>query len=171
MSIKVTRKDQNEAKSVDETGTRYEKRRRYWNYALELIKSAHGPEGSFQNVNTSKEYWVNGAMGISGFYISCCAKMKTASVELVLGKADRESNKSAFDYLIARKEDLESALGAPVSWWRYEEGKASYVVRHMNGVGINDESSWMQMAKFHAEWSKKFYDVFVPLLQQWNSTR
>ena len=23
------------------------------------------------------------------------------------------------------------------------------------------------MAKFHAEWSKKFYDVFVPLLKEW----
>ncbi len=24
------------------------------------------------------------------------------------------------------------------------------------------------MTKFHAEWSKKFFDVFAPPLQQWN---
>ena len=39
------------------------------------------------------------------------------------------------------------------------------------GIGISDETNWTQMAKFHAEWSKKFYDVFVPLLQQWNAMR
>ena len=38
-------------------------------------------------------------------------------------------------------------------------------------IRIKDETSWTQMAKFHAEWSKKFYDVFVPLLHQWNEPR
>ncbi len=163
-------KDQDEDKKDEEAGTRYELRRKYWAIALEFIKSAHGNNGAFKNVNTSKEYWINGAMGISGFYISCNAKMKSASVDLTLGKSDRESNKSAFDYLYACKEEIEENLGVKVDWWRYE-GKSSYVSYHIDGVGINDETSWTQMAKFHAEWSKKFYDVFVPLLKQWDGTK
>ena len=47
----------------------------------------------------------------------------------------------------------------------------SYVDYNVEGIGVDDETSWTQMAKFHAEWSKKFYDVFVPLLQQWNELR
>lgn len=163
-------KDQNEEHKDDETGTRFELRRRYWTIALEYIKSAHGSEGSFRNVHPGKDYWLNGSFGISGFYISCCAKMKGADVDLVLGKSDRDTNKSAFDFLYSRKEEIEQALGAQINWWRFE-GKASYVNCHLDGVGINDESSWIQMAKFHAEWSKKFYDVFVPLLRQWNAQR
>ena len=62
-------------------------------------------------------------------------------------------------------------LGVALNWWRYDEGKSSYVDYTISGVGINDESSWTQMAKFHAEWSKKFYDVFVPLLRQWDAKR
>lgn len=163
-------KDQNRDQEAEEAGTRYEIRRRYWAFALEQIKSAHGPERSFQNVTKSKQYWISGAIGISGFSISCEAKMNRAAVELVLGKSDRDVNKSAYDYLFARKDEIEAALGIPLNWWRFE-GKSSYVDYNIEGVGISDETSWTQMAKFHAEWSKKFYDVFVPLLQQWNAMR
>ncbi len=163
-------KDQNKDQDEEEAGTRYEIRRRYWAYALEFIKAAHGPEGSFRNVTTSKQYWISGAIGISAFSIICEAKMNKAAIELVLGKSNRDLNKSAFDYLYARKEEIESQMGIPLNWWRFE-GKSSYVDYNIDGIGINDETSWTKMAKFHAEWSKKFYDVLVPLLQQWNETR
>ena len=163
-------KDQNKDLDAEEAGTRFEIRRRYWAYALEYIKRAHGPEGSFRNVTTSKQYWINGGIGISGFSISCEAKMNKAAVELVLGKSNRDLNKSAYDYLYSRKEEIESKLGIPLNWWRFE-GKSSYVDYNIEGIGINDEANWTKMAKFHAEWSKKFYDVFVPLLQQWNNVR
>lgn len=163
-------KDQNRDHEAEEAGTRYEIRRRYWAFALEQIKSAHGSERPFQNVTTSKQYWISGAIGISGFSITCEAKMNKAAVELVLGKSNRDVNKSAYDYLFTRKDEIEAALGIPLNWWRFE-GKSSYVDYNIEGVGISDETSWTQMAKFHAEWSKKFYDVFVPLLQQWNAMR
>lgn len=163
-------KDQNAEQKADESGTRYELRRKYWAFALEYIKSAHGSEGTFKNVTTSKQYWISGSIGISGFSIACEAKMTKSSVELVLSKSSRDLNKSAFDYLFARKDEIESKLGISLNWWRFE-GKASYLDYTMEGIGINDESNWTRMAKFHAEWSKKFYDVLVPLLQQWNATR
>lgn len=164
-------KDQSENSLIDETGTRYEQRRRYWAYALDFIKDTHRDEGTFQNVTTSKQYWLTGAIGISGFSVVCEAKMNTAAVNLTLAKSNREINKSAYDYLYSYKEEIESRLQTKLNWWRYDQGKASYVDYHIDGVGMNDETSWTQMAKFHAEWSKKFYDVFVPLLQQWNSAR
>jgi hypothetical protein len=94
--------------------------------------------------------------------------MNGASVDMVMEKADRELNKNAFDYLYAHKDEVEEKLGASVNWWRFEEGKASYVSYSISDVGTRDESSWTQMAKFHAEWSKKMYDALVPLLEQWN---
>ena len=163
-------KDQNRDQDKEEAGTRYEIRRRYWALALEHIKAAHGTEGSFKNVTTSKQYWISGAIGISGFNITCEAKMNKAAVELVLAKSNRDVNKAAYDYLFERKDVIEAELGIPLNWWRFE-GKASYVDYNVEGIGINDETSWTQMAKFHVEWSKKFYDVFVPLLQQWNELR
>ena len=163
-------KDQNEDKKEEEAGTRFEKFRRYWAFALEYIKATNEITGAFKNVNTSKWNYLNGAMGIRGFYITCEAKVKSASVEVYLANSDRDTNKSAFDFLFARKDEIEKKLGVPVDWWRFE-GKASYVNYSIFTVGINDETSWTQMAKFHAEWSKKFYDVFVPLLKQWDAEK
>ena len=162
-------KDQNTDQKADEAGTLKETRRKYWAYALEYIKSAHGSEGAFKNVNPTKGYWISGWFGISGFSIGCYAKQNSVSVELDLAKSDRDKNKSAYDYLFARKAEIEKALGVQLDWWRFE-GKASYVHYKLD-LGLSDEANWTQMAKFHAEWSKKFYDVFVPYLQQWNAMR
>ena len=161
-------KDPAEDKTAGEEGTRFELRRRYWALALEHIKAAHGENGPFKNVNPTKSCYLNGWFGISGFSICCEAKMDLVAIEIVLGKSSRDINKSAYDYLFARKDEIEAALGIPLNWWRFE-GKSSYVDYHIDGIGIKDESNWLQMAKFHAEWSKKFYDVFVPLLKEWQA--
>ena len=47
-------RDENEDEE-DEVGSRYELRRKYWTFALEYIKEAHGDKGSFCNVNPSRE--------------------------------------------------------------------------------------------------------------------
>ena len=162
-------RDQTQEKDQDDPGSRYQLRRRYWAYALDYIKPAHGENGAFKNVKTSKQYWISGWFGISGFSVGCYAKMDAVSVELDLAKSDRDVNKAAYDYLFARKDEIEKAIGVPLDWWRFE-GKASYVHYGIN-LGIKDETNWTQAAKFHAEWSKKFCDVFVPLLQEWNAMR
>ncbi len=161
-------KDQNEDKAEEEAGTRYELRRRYWTFALNYIHEAHGDDGSFHNVNPSKENWISGFFGIGGFQISCVANYDQARVDLSLSKSDKASNKSAYDYLLARKEEIESKLGSQVEWLRSEETKGSYIVVRLKDVSIQNETDWIQMAKFHAEWSRKFFDVMVPYLVDWS---
>ena len=144
-------------------------RRRFWAYALPIIKDAHGPERAFRNVKTSKEYWLSSGIGINGFYLTCEAKADNAGVCLSLTNSDQEKNKSAFDYLFAQKTEIEEQLGVELKWWRLDNKKASYISFYGDGMSINDETTWAQMAEFHAEWSKKFYDVLVPYLRQWKS--
>lgn len=159
-------KNQNEKKDDEQIGALAAQRRRYWELALPQIKEAHEQDGSFKNVNPRTNYWINGWFGIGGFSLSCCARLNQVSAGIDLAKGDRDKNKAAFDYLYARKDEIEKAMGAPLNWWRFE-GKASYVSYYL-AMGIEDESNWPKLAKFHAEWSKKFYDVFVPLLREWD---
>jgi len=162
-------KDANESIAEDEAGTRYELRRRYWAFALDYIQAAHGTSGSFCNVHPSKMNWISGFFGIGGFSIVCVANYDEARVELTLAKSDAARNKSAYDFLWAHKAEIETQMDIPLSWQRMDDKKSSYVVCRLSDVNISNETDWIQMAKFHAEWSKKFYDVFVPLLQQWNA--
>lgn len=156
-------RDDNES-AEEEAGTRYELRRKYWAYALEIIKETHGEGGPFANVNPSKDNWISGFIGINGFKISCIANFDFARVDLYLGKVKKEENKKAFDMLMTHKDYIEKALGVSLVWSRGDDIKISKISYQLNGVSIKNETDWLQMARFHAEWSKKFYDVIVPYL-------
>ena len=160
-----------ESAQDDTESTRYDSRIKFWTLALAAIKEANADSGIFRNVNPTKGFWVSGSFGMSGFSIMCEAHMKKAGVNLCLGHADSARNKSAFDYLLAQKESVEQKLGYSLLWYRLDEKKASYVTIHLGGVSITDESDWPHIAQFLAAWSKRFYDVFVPLLRDWNQSR
>ncbi|MGN0706510.1 MAG: DUF4268 domain-containing protein [Faecalibacterium sp.] len=162
-------KDMNDDGTAQEAGTRYERYRRYWAFALPYIRQAYDDgtgRGCFSGCTTSKGNWLNGSFGIGGFGLACIANHNKARVDLTLAHSKKERNKEAFDYLYGHKEEIEAALGTQLSWQRSENTKGSYIVIHLEGVSIDNEADWTQMAKFHAEWSKKFYDVFVPYLKQ-----
>ena len=96
----------------------------------------------------------------------CVANYNKARVDLTLAHSNKERNKEAFDYLYSHKSEIEAVLGTQISWQRSDDTKGSYIVIRLENVSIENEDDWTQMAKFHAEWSKKFYDVFVPYLKQ-----
>ena len=121
--------------------------------------------GSFSNVNPSKNNWISGFFGIGGFKINCVANFDFAMVELYLGKVNKEENKKAFDMLIRYKDDIEKSLGVSLVWSHDDDKKISKISYKLNNVSIKNETDWLQMAQFHAEWSKKFYDVIVPYLR------
>ena len=156
-------RDDNEL-NTDEPGSRHELRRKYWTYALPIIKEAHGKDGSFVNVSPSKDNWINGFFGVSGFYLCCVANYDAARVEVVFGRADKADNKKAFDDLMVHQSEIESALGAELNWNRGDDIKSSKVYCQLSNVSIENEVDWLQMARFHADWSKKFYDVIVPYI-------
>ena len=158
-------RDENETEEEELEGTRYEIRKRYWNFAIPYIKEAHGEKGSFSNVNTSKENWISGFFGIGGFSIGCVANFDVSRVELTLGRSKKEDNKAAFDKLFSHKDEIEKQLGVNLNWLRSNDTKGSYITYRLENVSITNEADWLLMAKFHAEWSKKFYDVLVPYLK------
>lgn len=151
--------------TADEPGSRHELRRRYWTYALPIIKDALGKDGPFSNVNPSRENWINGFFGVSGFSLCCVANYDSARVEVVFQKGKKSENRQAFDALIVHRDEIESALGIALVWDKgSEERKSSKVYYQLSNVSIESEVDWLQMAKFHADWSKKFYDVIVPYI-------
>lgn len=155
-------KDENE-NTEEEAGTRHEIRRKYWTYALTYIKQAHSENGCFSNVTTSKTNSIGGFFGISGFSLGCVVNQYSVRVELYFNKS-KEENKRVFDELLSHKVEIEMALGVSLNWNRGDDIKSSKIYYSLSNVSIEKEEDWLTMAKFHADWSKKFYDVIVPYL-------
>ena len=148
--------------NADEPGSRFELRMRYWEYALPIIKKTFGKDGPFSNVSPSRDNGINGFFGVSGFSICCVANYHSARVELVFSSSDKDNNKNAFDKLLPDRPVIENALGVSLNWNRADDKKSSKIFIQLPNVSIENEMDWLQMAQFHAEWSKKFYDVIVP---------
>lgn len=145
-----------------------ELRIKYWNYALPLLQKAHDDgsgHGCYTGCVATKSNWMGGSFGIGGFSIGCVANFNEAKVTLALSSSDKERNKKAYDYLFSKKADIEKNLSKTLDWQRKDDGKASYIVVSLGEVSVANEADWKQMANFHVEWSKKFFDSFVHYLK------
>ncbi len=159
-------RDENEV-NEDEPGSRYELRRKYWTYALPIIQKAHGEDGSFSNVNPSRDNWINGFFGIGGF-LSLLRRqtLMQRGQRSYLAEEISKKTRLPFDSLYTHKAEIESALGTTLQWNRGDDIKSSKVFIQLNNVSIENETDWLQMANFHADWTKRFYDVIVPFIKQ-----
>lgn len=146
----------------------YDVKRKYWAFALEKINESFTDYNPFEKVKPSKGTWQSGYTGIVRFNICCVVNTIHARVELYLGNSDVNKNKSAFDLLAANKDEIEKNLNAKLIWERKDDLLSSKIYITLENVNINNESDWEQIAQFHAEWSKKFYDVLVPYLENMN---
>ena len=129
------------------------------------LKEENFDNKSFDNVNTSKENWINGTFGIGGFAICCIANYDFARVDVYFGKTNANENKIAFDNVMLHKLEIESNLGVNLEWDRGDDVKRSIISYRLENVSIYNENDWLQIAKFHAKWSKKFIDAIVPYLK------
>ena len=158
-------KEKGETGKADDAPERYEIRKKYWAFAIPVIQEKFGYTGPFSNASPTTGNWINGYFGVNNFAISLVANFDCARVRLYFESA-KEANKEAFDYMFAHKADIENALGVPLIWNRADDNIASYIAYEIRGISIGNETDWIRMAKFHAEWSRKFADVMLPVLQK-----
>ena len=64
------------------------------------------------------------------------------------------------------QDEIEDAIGDILSWNRADEYKASWISHNLKDVSVANEADWPRMAKFMAEWSKKYIDVILPVLEE-----
>lgn len=156
----------NEESGKEKEEERHKLRKRYWAYALPIIRERNKERGVFSKViRATYSNTVSGFFGIGGFYVNCVANYDSARVEFYLGKGDGEENKKVFDLLFSHKDEIENELGVQLTWDRADQYKASWMSYSLNNVGITNESDWSRMAEFHAEWSKKLCDTILPYLK------
>lgn len=148
-------------------GTRFEIRKRYWEYALPNMRAVFDGKGAYSNVNPSTSNWVNGFIGFAGIHIVSVANMDGARVELYIEKRTKEENKKIFDYLYNKKEEIEKRVGTKFVWARLDENKASKIYLEDKGVNVFVDTTWKKMCKFHCEGIKIVNDAFLPLLEEY----
>ena len=81
--------------------------------------------------------------------------------------ASKEENKALFDFLFARKDSIEAAMGTQLVWSRMDDNKASKIHISLPGADISKDTDWPRMTKFHVDTSKGLYFAFKEPLEQY----
>ena len=153
-----------EGERVDRSDNRAEIRKRFWSYALPIIKEENTKTGAYLNCNPVKGNEVWGSFGISGFKVGCIANYDQAYVWFYLGKKEKEKNKEAYDLLYLHKDEINKTVETDLKWSRADDFIASWITKDLTGVSITNEQDWPKMAKFLAEWSSKICNAMLPYL-------
>lgn len=159
----------NDKKDGEQEASGKKLRINYWNFAFPLIREAFSDsesgKGCFPEKQAKTSNTISGNTGISGIYLKCYSNYDKVSVALYISGLTKEDSKRVFDNLFAHKPEIEKQLGVPLVWDREDDFRISKVNYDLPEVSIYNEDDWKQMAKFQAEWSRKFYDAFIPYLK------
>lgn len=139
-------------------------RRRYWEFALPIVKKQNIGTGLFLGHNPADSNTQSGTFGLSGFSICCIANKDCARASFHIGGGDVATNKIIFDKLYSHKSEIEQKLGGSLTWERADNCKMSWLYYQLNNVSILNEADWKRMADFHAEWSNKLFGAVTPYL-------
>lgn len=150
--IGVASKEAEESSSMTGQSRRHNLRREFWEVALERMR-ADGVT-MFANISPGKENWLNAGSGIGGCPFQTLFLQQGARVQLYIGKADGEQNKRIFDFLHARKDQIEAEFGAPLEWRRLDHLKASLILFETSFNGL-DRENWPEMAAWLSDHVRK----------------
>jgi hypothetical protein len=129
-------------KQKKELAERHVLRLKFWEQLLQRAKE----KGVLLHAqrSPSKESWISAGAGVrSGVSFTYVVWMtEETAVELYIDTGDKEENKRFFDGLHAKKQGIEDAFGAPLSWERLDDKRGCRVRFVLRDGGLVDEGKW-----------------------------
>lgn len=150
--IGIASKEVEESNSITGRSQRNSLRREFWEVALERLRV--DDVKMFANISPSNDYWLRVGSGIGGCGFEILFLQQSARVQLSISKPDAEQNKRIFDWLHARKDQIEVEFGAPLQWLRQDQIKVSLIQFETNFDG-RDRENWPEMAAWLSDHVRK----------------
>lgn len=120
----------------------------YWSLALDAMRDAD--VSLYQNISPSKDHWLSAGSGLAGCHYALILLKTEVRVEFSFQRGRAEENKWLFDRLMERKDEIETQFGAPITWLRLDDKKASRVQFAESADGY-DRDGWDQLITWHVE--------------------
>jgi hypothetical protein len=159
LMIGIAEKEVDEQSSEVDQVTRDQLRIDFWHRTLETLQEAK--VALYRGVAPSRGHWLSTGSGLSGVQYVMIFNRDEARVQFELGSASKEQNKMLFDVLNAHAAELDKAFGAPLSWRRMDDKKASIVGYAKSFDGHNRES-WPEMTAWLVEHIQRMEKLFNP---------
>jgi hypothetical protein len=116
-------------------------RYKYWEGLLALAKTKTPVHA---NRNPTKDNWISGGIGRTGFSLNYVVREHDNQVELWIGHGagQKEKNKRAFEALLQQKTAIESDFGDDLNWEELPERDGSRVSFRLPGGFRSSQDEW-----------------------------
>ena len=160
--IQVREKEQREKETKREKAERFALRRTFWQG---LLERSSGKTSLFANVSPSRDTSIQAGSGISSIHYSYVIRRHTSAIELVLD-GDREVNKTRFDWLRKRQEEIDRSYGGSLEWCRCDNLKKAYLRQEFEGGYRDDSEQWPDMQDRMIDAMGRLEKAFSPFVDK-----
>ena len=138
---------QKNQKRQSQRGSVSTKGEKYQYYFQSLIDSLRDTYRFTSAKAGQPQNWYSFSSGVSGItYGANFTQGGKARAELYIDLGDQDKNKFVFDKLFEQKDEIEAALGEPVSWERLDNKRASRLALYIDG-SVDDSDSELEVVK------------------------
>jgi hypothetical protein len=140
--ISMSSKESEEKTSKDVLKERHRLRLEFWEQCLQVFRERNIER--FQNINPSKDHWLNAGSGVRSCPYTLIFAKRQARVQLELMRSDEEENDWIFQQLIERKTEIEGRFGSRLEWLPLA-GRKSSRVQYARSFDGFDKAVWPEM--------------------------
>ncbi len=101
-------------------------------------------------------------LGTLLFYFS---RKRNFKAQFYLSTSDKEKNKRFYDYLFARKSEIEEELGAPLSWKRQDTSITSRISLEREG-SVTDKDQWADLRNWAVDAMLRLQKTFSKYVEE-----
>lgn len=137
---------------------RHRLRLEFWGQALDALKAEKVIR--YQNIGPTRDHWLSAGSGLSGVHYSMLFLKEGAGVQFVMDRR-KEKNKAMFDYLHARRSEIEAIYGGLLEWHRLDDKKAAKIMASQPFEGY-DRATWPAMIAWLVANIRRLENAFAP---------
>lgn len=137
-------KAQDEVVGAEAQAGRHMVRMKFWTKLLQVMNSKNA---TFSNISPQRQSWISAGSGMRGISLNFSATRTYGRAEIYIDRGDHDENKSIFDALYERRDDMEQVAGTELQWERLND-KRSCRIKIEAPANIFDEDQWDTMIEF-----------------------
>lgn len=131
----------------------------FWTQFNDVLEQRGKP---FSKRKATADHWYSIAVGSSECYIAIDLVNKEHKIRVSLWISD---NKDSFDYMYQHKDEIEAAMGFPLSWRRLDNKKSSRISTYIKGLDFKAQDNYPQLMNESIDLVVKMREVFRKYIQ------
>jgi hypothetical protein len=163
--IRMASKAKDELAAHEEERAKNPLRLEFWSY---FLQEAQGKSNLFTNISPAKDNWIGLALGMTGVSMNLVVSNKMCRAEVYINRGDKSENKVCFDFLLAQKDTIEKAFGAPLEWERMDDRVTCRIRYGLLNVDLYDREDWDRMTEFMLDAAQRMHKAFKGPVKELN---